>query len=558
MCDDAGFANGSYIRFRLFLCIKIHILKERSYVPPFSPGTAELHGGIVFSMIQLNHITIHHKKDDRTLVRDFSFTPHEGEKIAFIGEEGNGKSTVLALIHDPSLIESYAEVTGTVSKGGSVTGYLPQQLPPEYADMTFWEFLYTDAPDDLPIHLVNRLADEFALSERILNDEIPVGRLSGGEKIKVQLLRILTREPDVLLLDEPSNDLDIETLVWLEEFITETKKTVLYISHDEVLLENTAECIIHIEQIMRRTEPKVTVSRTGYREYIERRSGMLEKSEVIANKEKAEFDKKMERYRKIYDRVRVAQKNNSRQDPASGRLLKKKMHSVQSMGRRFEKEKENLAKKIDSEEAIMIDFPEIRIPHGKVILDLNLPVLYAGGNENPSPDAEILARNLRFTLYGGDKLVITGRNGCGKTTLMREIARELLPRTDLHTVYMPQNYEDEMPHDRTPVEYLSVSGDRSEDIRHRTYLGSIKFTAAEMEHPIASLSGGQRAKLYFLKMILSGADTLLLDEPTRNLSPLSNPVIRRILRDYGGTIIAVSHDRKFIDEVAEMELEIAK
>ena len=273
-------------------------------------------------MLQLNHITIYHRKDDRTLIRDFSFTPHEGEKAAFIGEEGNGKSTLLALIHDPSLIESYADVTGSVSKGGCITGYLPQQLPAEYAGMTFWEFLYSaddlsSSPDGPSIPLVNRLAAEFGLSERITNDEITLG------KIKVQLIRILSGEPDVLLLDEPSNDLDLETLVWLEEFIRETPKTVLYISHDEVLLENTAECIIHIEQIMRRTEPKVTVSRTGYREYIERRSGLLEKSEVIANKEKAEFDKKMERYRKIYDRVRVAQKNNSRQDPASGRLLKK-------------------------------------------------------------------------------------------------------------------------------------------------------------------------------------------------------------------------------------------
>ncbi|MBQ7312939.1 MAG: ABC-F family ATP-binding cassette domain-containing protein, partial [Clostridia bacterium] len=162
-------------------------------------------------MLQLNHVTIYHRKDDRTLIRDFSFTPREGEKAAFIGEEGNGKSTVLALIHDPSLIDSYADVTGSVTKGGSVTGYLPQQLPQEYASMTFWEFLYPDAPDDLPVHIVNRLADEFGLSDRITNDEIPLGQLSGGEKIKVQLLRILSREPDVLLLDEPSNDLDIET-----------------------------------------------------------------------------------------------------------------------------------------------------------------------------------------------------------------------------------------------------------------------------------------------------------------------------------------------------------
>ncbi len=509
-------------------------------------------------MLQLNHITVTHKKDSRVLLRDFSFTPRTGEKVALIGEEGNGKSTLLALMHDPALIDPYAEYTGTVTKSGTVTGYLPQQLPKTYADMTFWEFLYSDAADDVPLHLVNRLANEFDLPDRVTEDEIPLGSLSGGEKIKVQLLRILTREPDVLLLDEPSNDLDIETLVWLEEFIRETPKTVLYISHDEVLLENTADCILHIEQIMRRTEPKATVSRTGYTEYIERRAGMIEKSEVIANKEKADFNKKMDRYRKIYDSVRIAQRNVSRQNPGEARLLKKKMHAVTSMGKRFEKERENLAKKIDTEEAIMIDFPETNVPHGKVILDLDLPVLYAGGNENPAPDAQVLARDIRFTLYGGDKLVITGRNGCGKTTLLREIACRLNGRHDLRVTYMPQNYEDEMPSHLTPAEYLAVTGDRTEEVKNRTYLGSIKFTPAEMEHPLADLSGGQRAKLYFLKMILSGADTLLLDKPTRNLSPLSAPVIRRILRDYGGTVIAVSHDRKFIEEVAEMEFAMGR
>lgn len=509
-------------------------------------------------MLQLNHITITHKKDNRVLLRDFSFTPRPGEKIALIGEEGNGKSTLLALIHDPALISPYADYTGTVTKSDTITGYLPQQLPPTYANMTFWEFLYSDATDDVPIHLVNRLANEFDLPERVTEDEIPLGNLSGGEKIKVQLLRILTREPDVLLLDEPSNDLDIATLIWLEEFIRSTPKTVLYISHDEVLLENTAECIVHMEQIMRRTEPKATVSRTGYTDYIERRAGLIEKSEVIANKEKADFHKKMDRYRKIYDSVRVAQRDVSRQAPSTGRLLKKKMHAVLSMGKRFEKEKENLAKKIDTEEAIMIDFPETNVPRGKVILDLDLPVLYAGGNEDPAPDAQILAKDIRFTLYGGDKFVITGQNGCGKTTLLREIARRLNGRKDLRVTYMPQNYEDEMPPYLTPVEYLAVTGDRAEEVKNRTYLGSIKFTPAEMEHPLAELSGGQRAKLYFLKMILSGADTLLLDEPTRNLSPLSAPVIRRILREYGGTVIAVSHDRKFIEEIAEMEFAMVK
>lgn len=121
---------------------------------------------------------------------------------------------------------------------------------------------------------------------------------------------------------------------------------------------------------------------------------------------------------------------------------------------------------------------------------------------------------------------------------------ELLSRTDIRACYMPQNYEDLLELDRTPVEFLSVTGDKEETTRIRTYLGSMKYTVDEMNHPMSELSGGQKAKVLLLKMSLSGADVLILDEPTRNFSPLSGPVIRKILRQYQGAILSISHDRK--------------
>ena len=114
---------------------------------------------------------------------------------------------------------------------------------------------------------------------------------------------------------------------------------------------------------------------------------------------------------------------------------------------------------------------------------------------------------------------------------------------------MPQNYEELLDLSKTPVEYLSVTGDKEEITRIRTYLGSMKYTADEMSHPIAELSGGQKAKVLLLKMSMSGADVLILDEPTRNFSPLSGPVIRQVLDAYGGVIISISHDRKYIRQV---------
>ena len=129
------------------------------------------------------------------------------------------------------------------------------------------------------------------------------------------------------------------------------------------------------------------------------------------------------------------------------------------------------------------------------------------------------------------------------------MAEQLLSRTDVRACYMPQNYEDLLELNRTPVDFLSVTGDKEETTRIRTYLGSMKYTVDEMTHPMSELSGGQKAKVLLLKMSLSGADVLILDEPTRNFSPLSGPVIRKILRQYQGAILSISHDRKYIEEV---------
>ena len=121
---------------------------------------------------------------------------------------------------------------------------------------------------------------------------------------------------------------------------------------------------------------------------------------------------------------------------------------------------------------------------------------------------------------------------------------------------MPQNYEDQLDLSLSPLEWLSITGDKEETTKIRTYLGSMRYTPDEMFHPMQELSGGQKAKILFLKMILSGANVLLLDEPTRNFSPLSNPVIRQVLKEFGGSIISISHDRKYIEEVADTVYEL--
>lgn len=217
----------------------------------------------------------------------------------------------------------------------------------------------------------------------------------------------------------------------------------------------------------------------------------------------------------------------------------------------MEKEYQELTKIPETEDAIFIRFGEkISVPNGKRILEFYREQLCTG--------ERVLASQIQLTVIGPEHIGIIGKNGAGKTTLIREIWKELKHRQDIRVFYMPQNYEEYLDIKKTPIAFLAESGEKEEISRVRTYLGSMKYTAEEMSHPLGELSGGQKAKLLLLKMSMAGSEVLLLDEPTRNFSPLSNPVIRQLLQEFQGTIISVSHDRKYIQEVCTIVYELTK
>ena len=553
-------------------------------------------------MLQVRNLSIYHKKDLRPLAKDLSFTLNDGDKAAIIGEEGNGKSTLLKLLYDPELVQDYAEYKGEISKTHCICGYLPQELASGDRKKSIYEFLSQEpAFLETDYRELSSITAKLGISADLLYSDAGMEQLSGGEKIKVQLVRLLCMRPDLFLLDEPSNDIDIETLEWLESFINDCTSPVLYISHDETLLEHTANMILHMEQLKRKTESQCTVFRTGYREYVDLRRKGIERQTRLAQEEKAAYEKQQEKFRRIHDKVEHQQAIITRQNPSGGRLLKKKMHAVKSMEKRFERQAENMTQRPDTEESIFFRFaPGEGIPAGKWVMDYELPLLTAGDRD--------LASNIRLQVRGPEKLCIIGKNGAGKTTLLRLIAGQLLERTDIRAAYMPQNYEELLDPELTPVEYLSqfwerwparqppepqtaLQQDRSSNVspssgqprpvcepedaptentflmrprcptkedltRIRTYLGSMKYTAQEMEHAIRELSGGQKAKLLLLKMSMEHRNVLILDEPTRNFSPLSGPVIRQLLQDFPGAIISVSHDRKYIRAVCGRVLEL--
>ena len=168
----------------------------------------------------------------------------------------------------------------------------------------------------------------------------------------------------------------------------------------------------------------------------------------------------------------------------------------------------------------------------------------------------VLSRSLKLQITGNAHVGIIGRNGAGKSTLLSLLWNELKDRRDITAAYMPQNYAEALDFSMTPVEYLAAHYTKAEVTKARTYMGGMKFTHEEMTGKIGSLSGGQKAKILFLEMVLRKADVLVLDEPTRNFSPLSSPAVRAALLRFGGAVISISHDRKYLDEVCDKIYEL--
>ena len=497
-------------------------------------------------MLQIKDLTITHRKDLRIILDKFNMVLNDGDKAVIIGEEGNGKSTLMKWIYNPLMAEEYTECDGELITSGEVLGYLPQELPDVDKDKTVYEY-FSEAKlffDKDPKEL-SELAKEFRVSTDFYYSDQKMGSLSGGEKVKAQLLRLLMDKPTVLLLDEPSNDIDISTLELLERLIKGWKHMVLFISHDETLIENTANVVIHIEQIMRKTKSRYTIVRDNYKNYIQKRAENFQRQEQLAINDKKEKKRRDEKYARVYNSVEHALSNVSRQAPAVGKNLKDKMHTVKAMGKRFAKEDENMTKMPEKEEAIFFKLgkEDAAMPAGKTVIEYSLDEL------RTPDDSKVLAKGIFLRVRGPEKICIVGTNGAGKTTLLKKIAKELLVRSDIKAQYMPQNYEELLDLDVTPVEFLDDTGDKAVRTRIRTYLGSLKYTADEMDHPIRELSGGQKAKVLLLKMSLSDANVLILDEPTRNFSPLSGPVIRKMIASFPGAVISISHDRKYIEEV---------
>ena len=494
-------------------------------------------------MVEVRNFNIKLRNSDRYLLKNFNLILNNKDKAAIIGEEGNGKTTFIkTLISNKDILE-YVDVEGIINVPKNI-GYLEQSLNELWLERELREFFLKDNPDSNENYEIYddykktvEVFNSLRLDLDLLESERKISTFSGGEKVKFQLAKIMIKNPEFLILDEPTNDLDIETLEFLENFINNTDIPILYISHDETLLENTANMIIHLEQLKRKSDVRNTVSKISYKDYVEDRQKRIDKNIQEHNSETKDKKESLKKLNKIKDII-VAN-NPERQNQLRSLIAEEKRL-----------EKDSITEKIETEDQIFLKISDIEeIPNSKVILDMHLDVLEVDGKN--------FANNINITLIGKEKLVILGKNGSGKTTLLKKILERLKQTPNIKVGYMPQNYDEVLKNYSKVLDFLSENNEES-ITRIRSLLGMLKFTSEEMLNDISNLSGGQKAKIFLLKMFLDKSNVLVLDEPTRNLSPLSNPVIRKILKEYPGSIISVSHDRKYIDEVCNKKIFIKK
>ncbi len=266
----------------------------------------------------------------------------------------------------------------------------------------------------------------------------------------------------------------------------------------------------------------------------------------MANKQKADYDRQVERWRSIYQKVEHAQATISRQDPAGARLLKKKIKNLKAVKDRLDQAPK--LKKPDPEEAVTLFFdPHPPVPSSKRLIDDHLERLEINGR--------LLAQGLELTVMGQDRIAIIGANGCGKTTYLNHLITAAIDR-GIKVGVMPQHYDLALPLKQCAVDALSVTGTTDEKTRIMTILGNLKFTVDEMLQPLSACSQGQKAKVVLASLVMKDVELLILDEPTRNLSPLTLPVIESMLHDFHGAILAVSHDRRFLSAVFTRILEL--
>ncbi len=498
-----------------------------------------------------------------TILENISFTVNEGDKVGIIGVNGTGKTTLFKVL---SGIYGYDSGDIYLGKGVEI-GYLEQNTNFQSEKTIYEEVLevFSDLMDmenyirDLEIKIaeegsnpnskiLDKLMNEYSQKLELFSElngygyksevkgilkglgfsdsdiETPINILSGGEKTRVLLSKLLLKNPSLLLLDEPTNHLDSDAIEWLEVFLKQYKGTVIIISHDRYFLDQVVNRVFEIHN------KRLKTYNGNYSKFIE----LSKVEKELEVKKYEDQQKEIKKQEESIDRLK-----------AYGR--EKHLKRARS--------KEKMLDKVD-----VLDKPDVFRKKASIQFS---PSVSSGNDVLQVEDLSmgygerILFKNINFNIYRGEKVALIGANGIGKSTLFKIIMNEIIPLTgttklgaNVHVDYFHQEQKT-LNLDNTIIDEIWNDHPSLNQTTLRNMLGSFLFEDEEVFKKISTLSGGERARVAILKLILSNSNFLLLDEPTNHLDIDSKEVLEEALLNYTGTLFTISHDRYFLNTVVD-------
>ncbi len=461
------------------------------------------------------------------LLEDVSFQIERGERVGLLGRNGMGKSTLLKMLND-----DFMPYTGVIARQQNMrVAYLPQEVPlnleGRIEDIITSGLIDSDfADDEHHWKRDNQVQKTISLME--LDGDARFETLSAGMKRRVILARGLVCNPDLLLLDEPTNHLDIQAIDWLEDFLKRWGGTLLFVTHDRVFLQRLATRIIELDR------GKVYDWACDYPTFLERKEAMLD-AEQTRN---VLFDKKLAQEEQwIRKGIEARRTRNEGRVRALKRLRQARTERRELLGK--------VKMQIGSEKR-----------SGRLVIEAE-NVSYSYGDKP-------IIRNFTTTTQRGDKIGIVGANGSGKTTLLKLLMQQLQPQmgevrhgTNLDIVYFDQ-LRTQLDETKSVLDNVGQGRD-TVTINGRTrnlmgYLEDFLFTRDRVRAPISTLSGGERNRLLLARLFAMPANLIILDEPTNDLDIETLEILEDLLLDYEGTLLLVSHDRAFLDNLVTSTL----
>ena len=488
---------------------------------------------------------------DKTVFKEISFIIHDLDRIGIIGVNGTGKTTLLDVVSER--IGFDGDVSPFTKANGYKIAYLTQD--PEFDDsktvldtvlssdlremalIREYETLMADYSEENQARLEKVMAEMDSLDAWSIESEVKtvlsklglsdlsqkVGDLSGGLRRRVQLAQVLLNDADLLLLDEPTNHLDIDTIAWLTNFLKSSKKTVLFITHDRYFLDNVATRIFELDQA------NLIEYQGNYQDYVRLKAEQDERNAAALHKKKQLYKQELA-WMRTQPQARATKQ--------------------QARINRFKDLKGEVHQTVNNDD-LEINFETSRI--GKKVVNFeHVDFAYEDGKQ--------ILRDFNLIMQNRDRIGIVGDNGVGKSTLLNLINGDLVPTAGVLDIgetvrigYFSQQIKD-MDESKRVINYLQEVADEVKTTVGTTSITELleQFLFPRSTHgtQIAKLSGGEKKRLYLLKILIEKPNVLLLDEPTNDLDIATLTVLENFLNGFGGPVVTVSHDRYFLDKVA--------